>query len=96
MATELCKGTIQDLIENEDNQKHLNEISFIYYSRQIAQGLRYLHYDLNMVHRDLKPENILISFDDRVYISDLGLAKIVMPQDINESLFKGNILYNSP
>jgi len=44
--------------------------------KQILTGIGYLH-ELGVAHRDLKPENLLCSIeDDRVVVSDFGLAKI--------------------
>jgi tetratricopeptide (TPR) repeat protein len=42
--------------------------------RQVAEGLKAAH-DQGVVHRDLKPQNIMIDSQDRVYVTDFGLAK---------------------
>ncbi len=41
---------------------------------QISSALSFLH-ARSMVHRDLKPSNILLDSQNRVYLSDFGLAK---------------------
>ena len=42
--------------------------------RQVAEGLKAAH-DEGVVHRDLKPQNIMLDSQDRVYVTDFGLAK---------------------
>ncbi|GBC26520.2 kinase-like domain-containing protein [Rhizophagus irregularis DAOM 181602=DAOM 197198] len=41
---------------------------------QIAEGLRYLHNEKNIIHRDLHTKNILIN-EGNIKISDFGLSK---------------------
>src|SRR6185437_6813664 len=46
------------------------------YLREIAEIVEFAHQH-GVLHRDLKPSNILIDADDRVRITDFGLAKRV-------------------
>ncbi len=42
--------------------------------RQVCQGLGAAH-ERGVLHRDLKPANVMISRDDRVLLTDFGIAK---------------------
>ncbi|HQR66974.1 MAG TPA: protein kinase [Thermoanaerobaculia bacterium] len=42
--------------------------------RQVCEGLKAAH-DEGVVHRDLKPQNVMVDAEDRVHLTDFGLAK---------------------
>ena len=45
------------------------------WSKQLLDGLAYLHDSARIVHRDLKPENILVTKSNNAKIADFGIAK---------------------
>ncbi|XP_038973104.1 mitogen-activated protein kinase kinase kinase 9-like isoform X3 [Phoenix dactylifera] len=53
---------------------HLKDSQVSAYTRQILNGLNYLH-NRNVVHRDIKCANILVDAKGSVKLADFGLAK---------------------
>jgi len=51
----------KDLLEFVKEKQFLNEFEASKISKQIMQGIDYLH-NIGIVHRDLKPENIMVMF----------------------------------
>jgi len=83
----------------------------VYYIRQAAEGLQHAH-ERDLIHRDIKPANLMVSpsplpgvpYDGRprrVKVLDLGLARIMTPDDSGKSSqhqahFVGTPDYASP
>lgn len=66
------RGTIIDAIKRRDCGR-LNELEISRYTRQIVQGLEYLH-SCGIVHCDIKGANLLVG-KSGVKIADFGCAK---------------------
>jgi len=74
-------GELFDLL---DENGPYGEADAAKYLRSIAAGLAYLH-EGGVAHRDLKPENLLLTSkgpEGVLKISDFGLAKILIDEDI--------------
>ena len=65
-------GSLQDLLPRAP----LPVADVVTYGTQIADALDYAH-QRSVIHRDVKPANMLIHADNRVLLSDFGLAKIL-------------------
>ncbi|KAL5554643.1 hypothetical protein UlMin_042044, partial [Ulmus minor] len=59
----------------------LRDLQVSAYTRQILQGLKYLH-DRNVIHRDIKCANILVDASGSVKLADFGLAKVTKLNDV--------------
>lgn len=63
--------TLKDIIEKE---APLNEEKAVKYSIQILEALEEAH-SHSIIHRDIKPHNIMITKNDRVKVTDFGIAR---------------------
>eukprot|EP01083_Nonionella_stella_P055973 147608_1 len=73
MVIELCDS--QDLFDHIYASKgtHLTESKTAEIAYTICDAMQSLH-EMGVVHRDLKPENILFGLDNKLKITDFGLA----------------------
>jgi serine/threonine protein kinase len=93
IAMEYVKGTnLKQLLQRPDpfGQEFLIEVV-----SQIAEALDYAH-SRGVVHRDIKPANILITPDDRVKITDFGIARLDTSNLTMEGQLLGTPNYMSP
>ncbi len=51
----------------------LSPLHILPYVKQIASALQYAH-ERKVIHRDIKPENMLLDENDRIRLSDFGIA----------------------
>lgn len=78
MVMELIEGlTLKDrLFQLAERGQLISLTDALQIIRQCAGALAYAH-SQNMVHRDVKPGNLMIDHDERVVLTDFGIAKIV-------------------
>lgn len=83
------KGSLLSLYQ----QYHLQDSQVSVYTRQILNGLKYLH-DRKVVHRDIKCANILVDTNGTVKLADFGLAKATKLNDVQSC--KGTAFWMAP
>ncbi|XP_039174116.1 mitogen-activated protein kinase kinase kinase 1-like isoform X2 [Eucalyptus grandis] len=85
----MTKGSLATLYRNHS----LIESQVSAYTRQILNGLKYLH-DKKVIHRDIKCANILVDASGSVKLADFGWAKAT---DMNAAKsLKGTLLWTAP
>ncbi|CAI8589842.1 unnamed protein product [Vicia faba] len=72
----VSKGSLASLYQSY----HLNDSQVSAHTRQILNGLKYLH-ENDVVHRDIKCSNILVDVNGSVKLADFGLAKATKLND---------------
>ena len=79
-----CPGVFAFLVQGSVHQ-HLKTVGALTenltrrYTRQILEGLVYLHGE-KVVHRDIKSANILRDLNDNIKLADFGISKRIQVQ----------------
>ncbi len=93
IAMEAIDG--KNLKEVIREQRRLRPAQAIAYTRQILDALRFAHRN-GIVHRDIKPHNILMDPDDRLKVTDFGIARAGTSQMTEAGSIMGTAQYLSP
>ena len=64
--------------------------------RQVAEAVRYMHYDLNVCHRDIKTDNVLLDTNNDAKLSDFGFARTIELSSGLVNTICGTLPYYSP
>lgn len=94
IVMEYIKGkTLKEIIKEEGKLSVENALD---YSYQIAEALEHAHKN-HIVHRDIKPHNIMITNDNRVKVTDFGIARAATSSTVTTtSNVLGSVHYFSP
>lgn len=96
IVMELVNGTPISEWQTNESLRSPREIAMVVL--QAAKGLFAAHQH-GLIHRDIKCSNLLIDSDDRIKVSDFGLAIVADPDGATMSLteqFAGTLPYMSP
>lgn len=85
--------TLKDIIHDEGA---ISEKRALNYCIQIAEALKVAH-SKHIVHRDIKSQNIMVTRDDRVKVTDFGIARVADNTTVTATnAVMGSVHYFSP
>ncbi|MDO5041282.1 MAG: Stk1 family PASTA domain-containing Ser/Thr kinase [Peptoniphilus sp.] len=85
--------TLKEKIQEEGKLSEKNSLN---YTVQIAEALKVAH-SKGIVHRDIKSQNIMITKDDRIKVTDFGIARIADNATVTATnAIMGSVHYFSP
>ncbi|MDO5715122.1 MAG: Stk1 family PASTA domain-containing Ser/Thr kinase [Tissierellia bacterium] len=99
---ELCHYIVMEYIDGKtlkeiiNDEGRLSEKRALNYCIQIAEALKVAH-SKHIVHRDIKAQNIMVTRDDRVKVTDFGIARVADNTTVTATnAVMGSVHYFSP
>ncbi|PIE90321.1 MAG: hypothetical protein CR997_06945 [Acidobacteria bacterium] len=65
--------TLADVIKK---QRKLPPLKVLHIMREVGKALSFAHQG-GVIHRDIKPENIMLTFDNKILVTDFGIASVL-------------------
>merc|ERR1711865_611409 len=93
MVLEYCAGG--ELFFHLSRAGRFSEGRCKFYASEILLGLEYLH-SLDIIYRDLKPENLLLDSEGHAKITDFGLSKEGISDNVSARTMCGTPEYLAP
>jgi len=93
MVMEFCPGG--ELFYHLSRTGRFSEGRAIFYTSEVTSAIAYLH-SLRIIYRDLKPENLLLDADGHVKVTDFGLSKEGIEDNISAKTMCGTPEYLAP
>jgi beta-lactam-binding protein with PASTA domain len=93
IAMEYLEGpTLKELVAREGPLPPARAIAF---TEQILKAARFAH-SRSIIHRDLKPQNVIVGPDDRIKVTDFGIAKAGSAEITETGSMMGTAQYVAP
>src|SRR5688572_12540289 len=93
IAMEVVEGrSLKEIIRMSGRLRPAQAIA---YTRQILAALRFAHRN-GIIHRDIKPHNILLGAEERLKVTDFGIARAGASQMTEVGSIMGTAQYLSP
>merc|ERR1719230_638383 len=93
MVLEFCPGG--ELFYHLSRAGRFSEGRALFYTAETTSAIAYLH-SLRIIYRDLKPENLLLDADGHCKITDFGLSKEGIEDNISAKTMCGTPEYLAP
>ena len=77
-------------------EKMFTEEVAAFYMAEMVLALEHLHTNIGVIYRDLKPENCLLDHEGHVLLTDFGLSKVAIDDDVRCNSILGTIEYMAP
>ncbi|CAJ2512946.1 Uu.00g010650.m01.CDS01 [Anthostomella pinea] len=85
-----------ELFTHLSTEKMFPETTAAFYMGEMILALYHLHQTLGVVYRDLKPENCLLDAQGHLLLTDFGLSKVAVDDDMSCKSILGTVEYMAP
>lgn len=93
LLLDYCPGG--DLSRLLKRERRFTEERARLYTAQILLAIQYLH-KRDIIYRDLKPDNVVVDADGNALLTDFGLSKEGVLDNISAKSFCGSVAYLAP
>jgi serine/threonine protein kinase len=93
LILDYCPGG--DMARALSKERRFNEERARLYTAEILLAIQYLH-KRDIIFRDLKPDNVVIDAEGHALLTDFGLSKEGVLDNISAKSFCGSVAYLAP